>query len=178
MDEFSDCLASFSSSNSVLIMGDCNIHFDDSNNHQTQAFSALFSSVNLQQMVKTSTHIKGHCFDLIIAREDGQLLGPIPVSNPCISDHLLLSGFLRDKKPDPVKKYLRYRKLKDIDTDVLNSDLQKHLHFLQNRLILWYKDIMSVYLKLCKIMLHLWRNMTESDLTQHGLIVISGMQKS
>ena len=73
MDEFSDYLASFSSSsNSVLIMGDFNIHFDDSNNHQTQAFLALLSSVNLQQLVKTSTHIKGHCLDLIIVREDDQ----------------------------------------------------------------------------------------------------------
>ena len=71
MDEFSDYLASFSSSpKSVLIMGDFNIHFDDSNNHQTQSFSALLSSVNLQQLVKTSTHIKGHCLDLIIAQED------------------------------------------------------------------------------------------------------------
>ena len=54
MDEFSDYLTSFSSSpNSILIMGDFNIHFDDSNNRQTQAFSALLSSVNLQQLVKT-----------------------------------------------------------------------------------------------------------------------------
>ena len=46
IDEFSDHLASFSSSpKSVLIMGDFNIHFDDSNNHQTQSFSALLSSV-------------------------------------------------------------------------------------------------------------------------------------
>ena len=68
IDEFSDYLASFSSSSkSVFIMGDFNIHFDDSNNHQTQSFSALLSSVNLQQLVKTSTHIKGHCLDLIIA---------------------------------------------------------------------------------------------------------------
>ena len=51
--------------------------------------------------------------------------GLISVRNPCISDDLLLSGFLLDKKPDPVKTYLRYGKLKDIDMDVLNSDLQK-----------------------------------------------------
>ena len=79
-------------------MGDVNIHFDDRNNHQTQAFSALLSNVNFKQLVKTSTHIKGYCLDLIIAREDEQLLGPISVCNPCISDHLLLSGFLMDKK--------------------------------------------------------------------------------
>ena len=61
MDEFSDYLASFSSSpKSVLIMGDFNIHYD-SNNLQTQAFAALLSSVNLQQLVKTSTHIKYYC---------------------------------------------------------------------------------------------------------------------
>ena len=68
MDEFSDYLASFSSSpNSVLSMGDFNIYIDDSNNHQTQAFSALLSRVNLQQLVKTSTNIKDHCLNLIIA---------------------------------------------------------------------------------------------------------------
>ena len=54
------------------------------------------------------------------------LLGSISVNNPYISDHYLVTGFLLDKRDEPVKQYLRYCKLKDINSEILKSDLKIH----------------------------------------------------
>ena len=62
----------------LLIVGDFNIHLDSSNN-ESQSFLDILNANGLIQHVKSSAHQKGHILDLVITREQSNLLKRPPV---------------------------------------------------------------------------------------------------
>ena len=73
--EFSDYVASLSClPESLLLLEDFNIHCNDSNNAQVRQFLGLLQAHGLQQTASFATHTAGHCIDLMITRQNDNIL--------------------------------------------------------------------------------------------------------
>ena len=123
--EFSDYVASLSClPESLLLLGDFNIHCDDSSNAQVKQFLDLLQAHGLQQTVSFATHTGGHCIDLVITRQNDNIFDVTSPGYPCVSDHHAVFSRLFAPKPSPKpSKTVNCRKLKDIDHDSLSEDL-------------------------------------------------------
>ena len=109
----------------LVIMGDFNIHVDDSSNQYGHRLLDLLDLLGLVQHVDKPTQIRGHTLDLVISRND------MPISNlsidpPFYSDHALVSFSLQL----PLTKQCHgtitklTRNLNRIDAQRLKMDIQ------------------------------------------------------
>ena len=62
----------------LLFVGDFNIHVDSSNN-ESQGFLDILNANGLTQHVTSPTHQKGHTLDLVITREQSNILRGSPI---------------------------------------------------------------------------------------------------
>ncbi|XP_058653551.1 uncharacterized protein LOC131553157 [Onychostoma macrolepis] len=86
IQEFSDFLASLvSRSDSLLIVGDFNIHVCCHSKPLVKEFSCLMDSLNFIQSVTGPTHQKGHTLDLVFSR--GFPVNNLDLCDAVISDH-------------------------------------------------------------------------------------------
>ena len=75
MDEFRSLLEQYvTDSSSLLITGDFNLHVDNNLDKSSQDFLALIDSFNFKQHICSLTHRAGHILDLLITRDDDQLV--------------------------------------------------------------------------------------------------------
>ena len=123
IDEFADCTATLLTSQcKLLIVGDFNIHWDNSSNSETQKFRDILNSFGLTQMVQDGTHTNGHILDYVITRSCDSLVKSVEVSS-LLSDHAALHCVLNISKPAPSRRTISYRKLKSINHDDFHADL-------------------------------------------------------
>ena len=115
----------------LVIIGDFNIHWDDSKNHFRIQFAELLESFDLKQHIVQPTHIKGHTIDYIITRTPDNILHNVVVDS-LISDHHAIISSLNVIQPPPQKKKITFRKLKNIDFSDFNNDLSKCLQSISN----------------------------------------------
>lgn len=76
-----------STSTSVVVLGDINIHVDTRSSHSAAELLQALDSVNLKQHVDVPTHQRGHTLDLVIT----DLAAPITnllVYDLGVSDHM------------------------------------------------------------------------------------------
>ena len=126
--EFPSLLEILCSMNCLLLIGgDINIHLDNDNNNHCQSFLSLLDSFNLHQLVKETTHNKGHILDVLITNEQDKC-HDVMVSDVGLSDHYLITATL-DYSPHTVTEYktITFRKLKEIDPDAFSADLQNQI---------------------------------------------------
>lgn len=92
MKDFDDFLERLCTSNAsnLLVVGDFNIHMNDTNHCYTKRFFQLIHQYDLCQFVHSSTHIAGHTIDLVLARESENLINSVSVHDYGISDHFLV----------------------------------------------------------------------------------------
>ena len=94
-----------------IIVGDLNIHMEDTSNADTRLFLDVLESLNLQNRVGFPTHISKHTIDLII--HDKLLCGVANVQpGHFLSDHCLIHYTLNAEKPEQPSRVISYRKLK------------------------------------------------------------------
>jgi len=117
-----DCQAT--SKQKRIFVGDFNIHFDNNQNRNAEKFKDILESTNLRQHVSKPTHVKGHLLDLIITNVDEDIVTNIQHYPPAISDHTPITFNLQAAKPPPVTQTIRYRKLKHIDIESFQLDIQ------------------------------------------------------
>ena len=123
IDDFSEYLEALSaSSGRLLICGDFNINWADSNDNICKKLFNILEAFNLQQHIKNSTHKSGHLLDYIIS--DGQLINSVSVSD-FISDHCALHATIACTRDHPGQKKITYRCMKNIDSDQLSADISK-----------------------------------------------------
>ena len=84
----------------------------------------LLYSLNLKQHVTSPTHEHGHTLDLVITRSSESLVEDVQAQAAAMSDHNPLTFSMRVRRPDPVKRTITYRKLKNIDSVQFAEDLQ------------------------------------------------------
>ena len=110
----------------LLIVGDFNFHVDNTTYPETIKFNKILEMFNLQQHVNGPTHKKGHTIDLIMTRilVGDRLVTNIKIHDPMLSDHLAVSCMLQLEKPPLERVEIQYRRLRNIDLDSFNDDLE------------------------------------------------------
>ena len=103
LEEFSKLLESITADQRhkrLLIVGDFNIHVDNSNDTTARQFVDLLDSFNLVQHVSEKTHANGHTLDLVISNAINHFFNDVKATDPPISDHLAVHSTLHLEKPD------------------------------------------------------------------------------
>ena len=97
-----------------IIVGDLNIHMEDTTSADTRLFLDVLESLNLQNRVGFPTHISKHTIDQII---HDKLLGGVANVQPghFLSNHWLIHCTLDAEKPKQPSQVISYRKLKAIN---------------------------------------------------------------
>jgi len=122
--EFSEFVDTLATNNGhLLILGDFNIHWDSHSNADTKNLSDILQSANLTQHVTERTHKHGHILDLVISRDDDNLINEVSVSS-MLSDHFLVNIDVSLQKPSVPTKTMSYRKYRSIDKDAFANDLR------------------------------------------------------
>ena len=125
MVEFGSLLEQYvTDSSSLLITGDFNLHIDNNLDKSSQDFLALIDSFNLKQHVCSPTHRAGHSLDLLITRDDDQLVTSVSIHDAAFSDHFVVKGVLSMEKPLFTKKQIIYRSFKNFDIDLFISNIR------------------------------------------------------
>ena len=123
MVEFGSLLEQYvTDSSSLLIIGDFNLHVDNNLDKSSQDFLALIDSFNLKHHVCSPTHRAGHILDLLITRDDDQLVTSVSIHDAAFSDHFVVNCALSMEKPLFTKKQIIYRSFKNFDIHLFISD--------------------------------------------------------
>ena len=111
----------------LLITGDFNIHVDKPEDPAAAKFLSLLQSLGLVQHVTVPTHVAGHTLDLVITREDCDLLTCSPMAHYMMSSHSTVLFPLSMAKPKRPTIVRTCRKIKSIDMDRFRSDIESSL---------------------------------------------------
>ena len=107
----------------LLIMGDFNIHVEDTNDSLASFLQDTLTSFGIKQHVGCATHNKSHTLDLVMTRSEEHIT-EVHVTDPQLSDHYLVSFRLHTELVKYRKKKVQYRKLKAINLDSFERDLK------------------------------------------------------
>ena len=97
LEEFSKLLESITADQRhkrLLIVGDFNIHVDNSNDTTARQSVDLLDSFNLVQHVSEKTHANGHTLDLVISNAMDHFVNDVKITDPVISDNLAFHSTL------------------------------------------------------------------------------------
>jgi len=83
----------------LMITGDFNLHVDNKSDPASINFLQLLESFDLKQHVCESTHHSGHTLDLIITRNEEDIIDPVSVTESIISDHNVIGCSLELSQP-------------------------------------------------------------------------------
>ena len=125
-DEFSMLLEHLASSpGNLLLNGDFNLHVNDLSDSTASQFLDLLNCFNLNIFnLCTPTHKNNNVLDLIITRSGETSVSNLSVHDPVMSDHFAVYCSLAIKKPSNVKLTVMTRKLCNIDSDSLCTDIR------------------------------------------------------
>ncbi|XP_063960265.1 uncharacterized protein LOC135155265 [Lytechinus pictus] len=122
--EFSSLLEILlSSPQRLIIAGDFNIHIEKSNRAEVLNFLDILRMSKLRNHITCSTHMAGHTLDLVISRDDDSLVSSVKSTQSLPSDHSAIICRLNTLKPNPVKRHITARNLKDIEMDKFCLDI-------------------------------------------------------
>lgn len=92
--EFGKLLEVCSKSGKFIILGDFNLHVDNTSDTPAACFTSLVESYGLTTHVRDSTHIGGHILDLVLTRPSDNLKSDCMVDS-LISDHFVVIKVLK-----------------------------------------------------------------------------------
>ena len=107
----------------LLLIGDFNVHWDNTTDTETEAFKELLKSFDLTQFVNGPTHEKGHTLDFAITRANDDIMSHCQLGE-FISDHCTIDLFLRFKSFKPKREIIKFRKIKDINIESFRKDIR------------------------------------------------------
>ena len=124
LEEFDEYLDTIVLCNeSLIIAGDFNIHMNKPKDTYQIRLSEILRSYGLINHVHIPTHVHGNTLDLIITRDNEELLFSPPTGGYFISDHCFIHTKLAFPRPNFTVKSVTYRNIKDIDLGLFKSDL-------------------------------------------------------
>lgn len=142
LDDFTDFLSKLSCLNKpIIILGDLNIHLNKETLNVSN-FNEILDIFSLKQFVSSPTHFFGNTLDPVISSNP---VNSLEISNPTVSDHYLLKFKVTLQSPlikTPAFIPVSYRKIKEIDTCLLQNDLSSLLPS-SDDVILSPNDILS-----------------------------------
>ena len=88
-----------------IILGDFNMHINDTNSNDACTFLDTFTALGLIQHVTMSTHVKGNILNLMFTEEISSIKLTSCQASPFLSDHKLVTALLNiDRQPIEKKK--------------------------------------------------------------------------
>lgn len=126
LEEFSEYIQLLNTaSGNLIIVGDFNFHMDCADAANVKKFTSLLHSGNLCQHVRSPTHKVGHILDLVISRSPEQVVKDTFISEPYVSDHLLVTCTVTlSNQPVTKKSSFTLRRTCDINQDDFRRDLR------------------------------------------------------
>ena len=114
-----------------IIVGDLNIHMEDTTSADTRFFMDVLESLNLQNRVGFPTHISKHTIYLII---HDKLLGGVANVQPghFLPDHCLIHCTLNVEKPKQPSQVISYRKVKAINIKEFAMNISENMSNIAN----------------------------------------------
>ena len=107
----------------LLIGGDFNIHWDVEEDRERLLLDDMLKCANLHQNVNDATHIGGHTIDLVTTKRDDNIVNTLSVGS-LLSDHFAIHFNLNVGKPPPLRECVQYHKLKSVNHQQLDEDVQ------------------------------------------------------
>ena len=107
----------------ILLLGDFSIHVNDDNDEDSNIFRETVDGLGLQQHVNFSTHRQGNYLDLIIMKTFSNLKITSCREGPVLSDHSTEEFTLSFPREDLLRKTIKLRKIKDINTNRFAKEL-------------------------------------------------------
>ena len=132
--EWSKFLSLYSGSSAeVVFVGDLNLHLEESNLASTKRFTSIIKEHSLIQHIKAPTHTAGHTLDVLITKTESKILqDSIKIHDPGFSDnlgtcttthHYAIDFSFCYEKPQPLRKSIKYRNVKNVDFPAVTSAL-------------------------------------------------------
>lgn len=145
----------------LLIVGDFNFHMNKTDDPSAIKFRELLKEFCLEQHVTEPTSKTHNMLDLVITRENNEILNTSPKVKNFISDHAAILCHLKFQKLKTQHKEFSYRATKDIDIpsfkkDIVNSDLVSNPETDLDKLVKQYNSVLAEILdkhaplKICK----------------------------
>ena len=123
--EFSELLEFINTlKGSTLILGDMNFHFDNISHPHTAQTIDLLDTFCFTQLVRDTTHMKGHILDWVMARSEENLVKSVEVTQELSSDHFSIVCNLNISHPPTTKKFRETRCISSIDKAAFRRDLE------------------------------------------------------
>ena len=107
-----------------VIVGDFNIHVDNSNCNKARSFNQLVEELGWDQLVLGRTHSAAHTLDLILTRSGSKFVSDVQVAG-LVSDHHLVICSVALRRPVTERKSFSFRNYNAIDLDSLRTDLSQ-----------------------------------------------------
>lgn len=118
----------------MFTIDDFNFHVDDPTNNEASNFLDLINSYNLTRHVSSAMHRLGHhTLDLIIIRSSEEAVTDVFVLNnalPDICNHFPVHFYLPVNMPKLQEKVITYRKYRQINTNIVQKDIQESILYL------------------------------------------------
>ena len=151
LDEFITLLDDILLTNDkIVLLGDFNIHFDETNDHESKCFKKILETFDLIQHVQGPTHRCGHTLDLMITRKNDNILSDCCIKL-AVSDHNAIVAKLTIPRPQKEQKIVKFRKLNKIPietfiTEIEQSDLLQKPEQDLNDLVCQYNTALTTIL--------------------------------
>lgn len=127
-EEFSDYLSNVSSClETLLILGDFNIHTEDHNCHDAVKFDSILEDHHISQLVDFNTHNGGHRLDLMLIKNCDESFGkPFAKDLGGLYDHVAIMNNICIAKPGLLTITKHSRDIENIEEVNFTQDL-KHI---------------------------------------------------
>ena len=108
----------------MIVLGDFNVHINDENDNEAGIFVDTIPALDFNQHVTFPTHWVGNILDLVFTKTCDSIKVKSCRPSPILSDHTAVEIIIVQPSQSIQRKLIKYRKLKDIDIDQLNRDLE------------------------------------------------------
>ena len=124
LDEFPDWLSTkITEDNNIVIVGDLNVHVNDGCDIDANIFNDMMIAMGLKQWVTFPTHCNGNTLDLVMTELGSKLTVNKCEEGPFLSDHCIIDFSIEYSQEEPEQKQVMYRKIKDIDPELMSDDI-------------------------------------------------------
>ena len=108
----------------MIVLGDFNIHINDENDNEAGIFVDTIIALGFNQHVSFPMHRAGNILDLVFTETCNSIEVKSCTPGPILSDHTAVKIVVTQSTQYIQKKLIKYRKLRDINIDQLNNDLE------------------------------------------------------
>ena len=130
----------------IIMLGNFNIHMDKPEHPDTITFNEFLESFDLFNLTTFPTHISKHTLDLVITSSH-RCIKSIEQGH-FLSDHCFIDVTLHLSRTEPLKKQIKFCKLKNINSTQFHMDL---MDCLEDQLEQLDNQVEQYNTKLCKV---------------------------